>query len=215
MIYKHYCFCIDMHRKYLNMSIFCQFYISYIYIFVLIIVELFWNRFVIIWELFWDHFGIILESFLDLFLKNFFDCFCIIFLIFLGSFCAHFGIILDRFLNSFWYFLYYFWIFLGSFCDHFGIILESLWDCFRTVFEYFHFFESFGNGPGTILGYSLIVFGYIRTIPSPFSGKILKFYFSYILWVFLLHIMVFFTTGSLCEYGIILCAAFKAKRNSK
>ena len=128
----------------------------------------FWN--------FGDHFGIIL----DRFFLTVFDIFLNYFLIFLGSFCAHFGIILDRFFNGFWHVLYYFWIFLGSFCDHFGIIWESLWDCFRTVFEYFHFFESFGNGPGAILGYSLIVFGYIRTIPSPFSGKILKFYFSYI-----------------------------------
>ena len=44
-------------------------------------------------------------------------------------------------------------------------------------FVEFYFFESFGNGPGTILGYSLIVFGYIRTIPSPFLGFFLIFIF--------------------------------------
>ena len=60
-------------------------------------------------------------------------------------------------------------IILGSFWNHFGIVFGQ----FLNIF----IFKSFGNGPGAILGYSLIVFGYIRPIPSPFSGKIFKFLF--------------------------------------
>ena len=125
----------------------------------------FWNCFGIILGSFWDYFGIILGSFWDHFG------------IVLGSFWDHFGII-------FGYFWDHFVIILGSFWNHFGIV-------FGQFLNIFIFFESFGNGPGTILGYSLIVFGYIRTIPSPFSGKILKFYFSYIFPYISLYIYIY------------------------
>ena len=50
-----------------------------------------------------------------------------------------------------------------SFGVNFGIVFGPFWNIF-------HFLgESSGNGPGTFLGYSLIVPGYIQPIPGLFS----------------------------------------------
>ena len=121
---------------------------------------------------FWDYFVIIFESFFIVFWY-----FCIIFCYFWDHFVLILGSFWIVFLTFFDNFLYFFFnilgIILGSFWDHFGITLGL----FSDSFWIFSFFESFGNGPGAILGYSLIVFGYIRPIPGPFSGKILKFIF--------------------------------------
>ena len=129
-----------------------------------IILESFCDHLGIILGPFWDYFGIIFGSFFNRFYFSVF--FLYIFGIILWLFWDHFGSFLTVFFNMFCIIFGYFW-------DHFVIILGSFWNRFGIVFwqflNIFIFCDSFGNGPGTILGYSLIVPGYIQPIPGLFS----------------------------------------------